>query len=101
MELKSKLIHAHQGETNGRIWQIPVVGFIDLKAFVKSCFFIHKSCFVFELGLIAACRLGYLQEDWAFLAEHEVHDGELVGLLVWSSEHELSINMNKWFEYIP
>ncbi len=71
----------HQGEANDRIWQIPVLGFIDLKAFVKSWFFLHKRGIVSELGLMAAGRLGYLQEDWAFLTEHGVYADELVRLL--------------------
>ncbi len=50
MEFKLTLFLARHGEAYGRICQIPVVGFIDLKALVNKGFFIPKGGFVFDLG---------------------------------------------------
>ncbi len=73
----------------------PSWGLSIWKEFVSKGFYMPKGGFLFELGVMTVGRLGYVQETWAYLTHHGVHDDELIRLLAWSAELGLDINMSK------
>ncbi len=62
MESKFKQIHAPDTvKFTPEFVKFPFCGSLTWEAFVNKWFFIHERDFTFELGLMAASRLDYLE----------------------------------------
>ncbi len=63
------------------------------KASVNKWFFIPSGGVVFELVIMAACRLGHMEKG--YFTTHVVHEDKIVRVFAWNPERGLVKNTNK------